>query len=163
MLYAQLFDDVIMMFWCAQSFPWPEGLWGFSAVAPLARSRGRRRRRRRAPVEPELDVFLRKHRIQVEHLMQPENAGKTTSRLILTLPGDPDAFQFGDCNAMIPYTVEQVCTEQKQPLMWLVRASSLPDAIIYRLQMYTTASSNSPCQTPQVDCWILLRCWRNDT
>lgn len=28
-------------------------------------------------------------------------------RLILTLPKDHDAFQFGDCTATIPYTVEQ--------------------------------------------------------
>jgi hypothetical protein len=76
-----------------------------STAAPLARSRARTRRRRAAPKETELDVFLRKHRIQV--VRQPEG-GHEVPRLTLSLPEDPDAFQFGDCNATIPYTVEQV-------------------------------------------------------
>ncbi|KAG3193201.1 hypothetical protein PC128_g10247 [Phytophthora cactorum] len=86
----------------SKSFPWPEGL-RFSSVATTARSQGRRRRRR-APVESELDVFLRKHGVQV--VRQPEE-GYTVPRLVLMLPEDQDAFQFGDCNATIPYTVEQ--------------------------------------------------------
>ncbi|KUF87747.1 Acyl-CoA-binding protein 3 [Phytophthora nicotianae] len=60
------------------------------------------RRRRRAPVE--LDVFLRKHGVQV--VRQPEE-GYSVPRLMLGLPEDQDAFQFGDHNATIPYTVEQ--------------------------------------------------------
>ncbi|EGZ17729.1 hypothetical protein PHYSODRAFT_314948 [Phytophthora sojae] len=62
------------------------------------------RRRRRAPAESELNVFLREHGIKV--VRQPE-AGNSVPRLVLSLPEDADAFQFGDCNATIPYTVEQ--------------------------------------------------------
>ncbi|KAL4106001.1 hypothetical protein PRIC1_004056 [Phytophthora ramorum] len=90
--------SIVIMLQC-KSFPWPEGL-RFSAVAP----RGRSRRRRQARVESEVTAFLRKHRIQV--VRQPE-AGNTVPRLRLTLPEDSDAFQFGDCTAAIPYTVEQ--------------------------------------------------------
>ncbi|KAE8897154.1 hypothetical protein PF005_g2261 [Phytophthora fragariae] len=86
----------------SRSFPWPEGLW-VSRTAPLARPSGRRRRRH-APAESELDVFLREHGIKV--VRQPE-AGNSVPRLVLRLPEDADAFQFGDCNATIQYTVEQ--------------------------------------------------------
>ncbi|KAG7382368.1 hypothetical protein PHYPSEUDO_004993 [Phytophthora pseudosyringae] len=80
----------------SKSLPWPEGLrW-----SSTARARGRRRRRR-APVESELSAFLRKHGIQLDR------HGITGPRVVLTLPVDPDAFQFGDCQATIPYTVEQ--------------------------------------------------------
>ncbi|KAG6602972.1 Acyl-CoA-binding protein 3 [Phytophthora cinnamomi] len=86
----------------SRSFPWPKGLW-VSTVAPVARSRGRRRRRR-ALAESELDVFLREHGIKV---VRQAEAGNTVPRLALSLPEDADAFQFGDCSATIPYTVEQ--------------------------------------------------------
>ncbi|KAF1792453.1 FERM/acyl-CoA-binding protein, 3-helical bundle [Phytophthora cactorum] len=101
-LPAAVAELMLLMFVVGQSFPWPEGL-RFSSVATTARSQGRRRRRR-APVESELDVFLRKHGVQV--VRQPEE-GYTVPRLVLKLPEDQDAFQFGDCNATIPYTVEQ--------------------------------------------------------
>ncbi|ETK91425.1 hypothetical protein F441_05125 [Phytophthora nicotianae CJ01A1] len=84
----------------SKSFPWPDRLQ-VSSVASTARFRGSRRRRR-APVE--LDVFLRKHGVQV--VRQPEE-GYSVPRLMLGLPEDQDAFQFGDHNATIPYTVEQ--------------------------------------------------------
>ncbi|OWZ22057.1 hypothetical protein PHMEG_0003300 [Phytophthora megakarya] len=84
------------------------GLW-VSSLARRPRSQGRRHRR---AVESELDGFLRKHGIQIVR--------ETAPRLTLTLPEDRDAFQFGDCHATIPYTVEQTADvyyrKFKQPL-----------------------------------------------
>ncbi|KAF4320708.1 hypothetical protein G195_006004 [Phytophthora kernoviae 00238/432] len=105
--FALGYSFVVML--RSQTFPWRllsgDYVW-HSAVTPLAHSAGRirRRRRRRVPVESETDVFLRKHNIQV---VQQSVDGKKTSRLMIKLPDDPDAFQFGDCNSTIPYTLEQ--------------------------------------------------------
>lgn len=91
----------------SQAFPWQivsgDLMWR-SAVSSLTRPSGRshRRRRRRAPVESETDVFLRQHNIQVV-----SDEGKKCPRLVLKLPDDAEAFQFGDCNATIPFTLEQ--------------------------------------------------------
>ncbi|KAG7395894.1 hypothetical protein PHYBOEH_003058 [Phytophthora boehmeriae] len=94
----------------SQTFPWRllsgDYVW-HSAVASFARSsagRTHRRRRRRTPVESEMDAFFRKHNIQV---VQQSVDGKITPRLMIKLPDDSDAFQFGECNPTIPYTLEQ--------------------------------------------------------
>lgn len=57
-------------------------------------------------------MFLREHGIKV--VRQPE-AGNSVPRLVLRLPEDADAFQFGDCNATIQYTVEQVRADRQEP------------------------------------------------
>ncbi|KAF4037585.1 PRELI-like family [Phytophthora infestans] len=86
----------------SKSLPWPERLQ-FPPRASTTRSQ-RRRRRRRTPVESELNAFLRKHGVHI--VRQPEE-GYTAPRLMLKLPEDQAAFQFGDHNATIPYSVEQ--------------------------------------------------------
>ncbi|EEY61873.1 uncharacterized protein PITG_13833 [Phytophthora infestans T30-4] len=109
-------------------------LWfalGYAIVIVLRSKVGssfKTRRRRRTPVESELNAFLRKHGVHI--VRQPEE-GYTAPRLMLKLPEDQAAFQFGDHNATIPYSVEQTADvyyrKFKEPLPDL--ASRLLDSI----------------------------------